>query len=641
MGGIILFCLFSASGIPLAELAFPRSSRGIKLWLGLVFGQVMMLWLPSLFAFFHDFTAAAQWSAAAAAVSAAIACTLIRLFPRRKSAPDSPELATARETEPPAWLICALVIPLGLVMAYLQYTHILLPDEYGFLHTGQATNGDLNLHIAIASCLAHGGQFPPDYPIFDGVRLGYNFLCDALSASMMTAGSSLQTSFILPGVFHTVLAAWGFLMFAWEASRSKRAAALAFLLLFLNGGLGFFYIFDQVGADASRVQEMLWGFYRAPANMTDHNIRWSNLLCDMLLPQRAFAPGWMMLTACLWMLLRAMRTKETKRFAILGLLAGCMPMVHAHSLFSLALISLGAMGYCFFHKKRITGKFWLYAGITALLVLPQAAYWILPQASAEGSMHLRFNWINNESGRLTDDWLWFWVKNVGPVFLIFLPAYFTAPARLRPLLLGAGLVFVAADLVVFQKNIYDNNKIFYAAFLTALPAAAVYLLKIYDRLRDIPGRRALAAVFVAVSVLSGALSVVREALSDYILYTPTETQAMAWIEENTPRDALFLTGDQYDNPVCGLAGRNILCGTSSFLYYHSIGYESRTYDEYAMLQAPAEHLDLFAAYGIDYVYVGDYELTTCHADIEALSRLFETVYDSGAYIFRVPQKSDS
>ena len=54
-----------------------------------------------------------------------------------------------------------------------------------------------------------------------------------------------------------------------------------------------------------------------------------------------------------------------------------------------------------------------------------------------------------------------------------------------------------------------------------------------------------------------------------------------------------------------------------------------------------EHLDLFAAYGIDYVYVGDYEQTTCRADIEALSRLFETVYDNGAYIFRVPQKSDS
>ena len=41
--------------------------------------------------------------------------------------------------------------------------------------------------------------------------------------------------------------------------------------------------------------------------------------------------------------------------------------------------------------------------------------------------------------------------------------------------LGAGLVFLAADLVVFQKNVYDNNKIFYAAFLTALPAASALL----------------------------------------------------------------------------------------------------------------------------------------------------------------------
>ena len=53
---------------------------------------------------------------------------------------------------------------------YLQYTHVLRPVD-GALHVGQATYGDLPLHLAIATSL-EGKALPAVYSILPGTRLG-------------------------------------------------------------------------------------------------------------------------------------------------------------------------------------------------------------------------------------------------------------------------------------------------------------------------------------------------------------------------------------------------------------------------------------------------------------------------------------
>ena len=633
MFGVLAFLLFTLSGLPAAFYILPRSTTMARVWLGLVIGQVMMLWFPGLFAFLMDFTLPAQLCALA--LSLAVGGAFLFLLCRRNRRGASLPPYEKPETAPPLWLCASLVLPLTLFMAYLQYTHILLPRG-GDLMTGQATNGDLNLHLAIASCLANGGHFPPDYPIYAGVRLGYNFLSDAQSASLMTLGSSLRLSFILPAVFQTLLVGWGFVMFAWEITRSRAATALSFLFLFLNGGLGFLYTFDMAMSDPSRLHSALYGFYQAPANMPALNLRWSNILCDMLLPQRALLPGWMLLSACLWLMTRSMQTDDLRAWILLGILAGAMPMIHAHSLFALAMISFACMAYSILRRRGLTRHFLCYALITAVLVLPQALYWILPQA-AGGSMHPQFDWVNWENGGLRDEWLWFWVKNVGPLFLVFVPSYFTAPRRARPLMWGALLVFAAADLVVFQKNVYDNNKIFYAAFLAALPCAAYYLRALFLRLKGFPGRGLFAAVFIVLCLTSGVVTCAREAISSYPLYSREEVRAMDWVRENTPKDALFLTGDQYDNPVCALGGRNIFCGTGSFLYYHSIDYWDRAQDQSRALSDPSRCLELCRNYGVNFIFLGDYEMSQCGADPAVFAQVMEPVFTDGVYIFAVPE----
>lgn len=69
-------------------------------------------------------------------------------------------------------------------------------------------------------------------------------------------------------------------------------------------------------------------------------------------------------------------------------------------------------------------------------------------------------------------------------------------------------------------------------------------------------------------MFSGALSLGREAVSGYQLFSANAVAAGDWIHENTDRDDVFLTGQQHINPVCSLAGRQIICGSDLYVFFH-------------------------------------------------------------------------
>ena len=65
---ILYMTVFALSGVCVAECAFPRERRVIRIWLGLVLGLVMLIWLPALLAFLFDFTLLVQLLACALAL---------------------------------------------------------------------------------------------------------------------------------------------------------------------------------------------------------------------------------------------------------------------------------------------------------------------------------------------------------------------------------------------------------------------------------------------------------------------------------------------------------------------------------------------------------------------------------------------
>lgn len=624
MGGILLLAGFEACGVATTWKIARQRDIVTRVWLGLSLGLVMMMWFPALFAFLMDFTAAANLCALALAFGCAVAVWF--LMPEKLCAPADDDGA-------PSWiLISALAVPFTLLAAYLLHTHYIREVE-GALYVGQSTYGDLCLHLGIATGLVDA-PFPPTYTLLPGAELGYPFLSDSMVSSMLTLGTSLRTAFVLTGCIMMALVFVGFILFAWRLTGSKMAVVLAFLMMFLNGGLGFMYVLDGAAGDSSMLREVFTGFYRTPTNMPDLNLRWVNVLADMMIPQRTLLAGWMTLMPALYMLTGALKRMDRRTFVMLGLWAGAMPMIHTHSFLGLGLASAGAMAYSIARstgerRGKVAVNFIIYAGIAVALALPQLVKWTFPQTVGGGSLAIRFNWVNNNGDNtFIDGYFWFWIKNVGVVFLLMVPAALCMRSRGKALALGALFIYVIAEIFQFQPNPYDNNKLFYVAYIVIVPMVGLYVKKLWDRLKGLRIRVGLVAAIIILSTLSGALSLGREVVSEYRLFSREEAEAGEFAAQ-TDRDAVFLTGTQHVNPIAALGGRQIICGTGSYLYFHGIDYTKQWLDVRAMMEAPEENIALFEEYGVDYVYISSYERGDYAVDEQYFADNCEAVYAEG------------
>ena len=645
MGGVLLLIGFLLCGIALMDALLPSRQRLIRLWMGLSCGLVEMMWLPALFAFLLRFTLAAQLlGLLASALGAALAQFLAREKPRDRT-----------WTDMPAWLVLSLVVPLAILSGYLQYTHT-LRSAGGALYVGQSTYGDLCLHLGIATSLRNAA-FPPTYSLLPGALLGYPFLGDSMVTSMLLCGGGLAASFALTGTLMMALVYLGFVLLCWELTRSRAATAVAFALMFLNGGLGFIYALKDIGHGAAAFKEIFTGFYKTPTNQPALNLRWVNVICDMMIPQRTLLAGWTALVPALWLLVAAARDRRTRLFTVLGVWAGAMPMIHTHSFLALGLISVGAVVYCTWRAYRAADgalslsrerpgptflRFALYGAIALALALPQLLTWSVPQTVKGGALKLRFNWVNNQNGHLIDGYFWFWIKNVGLIWLLMIPAALcgrlspklsgeqrTRQALSRMLGLGALCVYVVAELVQFQPNEYDNNKLFYVAYMAMMPAMGWCLVLVWNRLKGVRGRALLAAAFLLASTLSGALTIGREVVSEYQLFSASEVAAAEFADRETAPEAVFLTGTQHKNPVAALAGRSIICGTPSYLYFHGIDYSEQYLAVARMLENPAGSAELFERYGVAYAYISSYERADFDVDEAWFAENGELVFSAG------------
>ena len=84
-------------------------------------------------------------------------------------------------------------------------------------------------------------------------------------------------------------------------------------------------------------------FFAAPAFSQDtiyldKNLRWVQVMVDMLHPQRAPLFGWAILFPLLAFLFRAIAERKKKLFVMAGVAAGALPMIHTHSFLALGMI---------------------------------------------------------------------------------------------------------------------------------------------------------------------------------------------------------------------------------------------------------------------------------------------------------------
>ncbi len=473
--------LFAISGICVSGMIFKKEAFRNRIWLGLAIGLLMLTWLPPLFAFAVGFTKAAQLLSAIVAVLL-IALSVFRMIRAHKSGFRRSRL-NKRDLS-----ALFVIVPILLICFSLLNTHILYPHANGSIWVGQVTYGDLAMHLGFMTSIAEQTAFPPQYSIFPGHALNYPFLCETSGASLFQLGMSVRWAYILSAAYAFVVVVLGVYCFFRQWLKKNSRALFATILFFFGGGFGFLYFFDlsktggllapmlHIGKETVS-QSLLDGFYLTPTNIPALGLRWVNPIVDMLIPQRATLFGWAFLFPCLYLLHGFVFEQKRSNLLPLGVIAGLLPMIHTHSFLALGIVS--ATWFVIdlisvrFKPKRLFD--WLiYGGIACALAAPQLILFTFRQTSESGMVHFHLNWANT-----TDSYLWFYIKNLGLIFLLMPFAFLILPKRDKKIYAGALVLWLIAELIEFQPNDYDNNKLLFIwyAFTCGMVAKLLFVVR--------------------------------------------------------------------------------------------------------------------------------------------------------------------
>ena len=124
------------------------------------------------------------------------------------------------------------------------------------------------------------------------------------------------------------------------------------------------------------------GYYKTPTNQPEpNNLRWSNVIADLMVPQRTLLAGWAMGIPCFYLLETVFRPgrgdpdRGLRGEILLGIWAGGLPLIHTHTFLALGLSSAGVLLYDMIHgggpgQRKRSGILRKYAVYLAAAAVP-------------------------------------------------------------------------------------------------------------------------------------------------------------------------------------------------------------------------------------------------------------------------------
>lgn len=515
------------------------------------------------------------------------------------------------------WPLAAVVLVCGAwTIHFLHQAYVYTPAGLfaGYVNIW----GDWAAHLSFAGSFAYGHNFPPEYSIDPGHRLGYPFMVDYLAADLVPLGFSLTSALVattatLGLAFPAVL-----YLAAQRFAGGRAAAAIAVFVFLLSGGLGFVYLVGDIQRGGLGVLTHLPREYTLNRDL---NFQLLNPVLAYLVPQRSTLFGFslaLILLVVIWLAVRERLGWQPFLFA--GVVAGITPVFHVHAYGT--VVALSAF-WAAFHRRRE----WLAFFVPAVLVGVPILVWMWPAANTSlcgdlPSIHgyciqpgwLSFaDWQRDGPAWIGWDFAWFWIKNTS----VFIPLLVAAHALHRWIPTGfttwyapMWLWFAVPSLVILQPWDWDNTKFFvYWALLGSVLVGGL-LAGMMRR-----GRLAAAAACVMLVLLglSGALDLSRASNFSLSSVQFTDTgglQVAAWVRDNTSPTAMFVVADEHNNPIPTLTGRRELIGYPGWLWTYGLpDYMQKGSDAKLILDGAPSTPDLVRKYRIDYVMIGPQELT--------------------------------
>jgi hypothetical protein len=541
------------------------------------------------------------------------------------------------------WPLAAVLLVCGAwIVHFLHQAYVYTPDG---LYAGYVNIwGDWAAHLTFAGSFAYGHNFPPEYPVDPGHRLGYPFMIDFLAANLVPLGSRLTSSLVMTsGLLALALPAVLYLA-AQRFVAGRAAAVLAVFVFVLSGGLGFVYLLGDL-------QHLgLAAIVHLPREYTlnrDLNLQWLNPVLAYLVPQRSTLFGFSLALIALVILWAAAQSGSGWRpFLFAGVVTGVMPIFHVHAYGTVVALSV----FWALFSRRIQ---WLGFFIPALVIGIPILVWMWPPANTSvcgdnPTLHgycfelgwlSYLDWQHDLAIWFGRDWIWFWIKNTS----VFIPLLVAAqilrswiPTPFPKWFAPMWLWFLVPNVILLQPWDWDNTKFFVFWALLGSILVGALLARLFQRGA---GSAIVASGLLVLLGLSGALDLARA--SDFsvssVQFTDVGGLKVAdWVRSNTSPTALFVVADEHNSPIPTLAGRRVLIGYPGWLWTYGLpDYIQKGLDETSILKGDPTALDLVHRYGVDYVMIGPQEIP------RGASRAYwdqhgKLVYNDGEYaVYRV------
>jgi hypothetical protein len=630
---ISISLLAIANGALLTLRVIEKTHAPTRIAIGSVLGIAALSWVA--------FLTALPFGLNAISISATIAIFAIGLAIQIRFIGRSRIVTTLRQYELSPGGVAYYAAWTALLAWLFSRVVMFYPDG---MHTAPANNyGDLPFHFSAITSFAYGENLPPQNPIFAGMKFTYPFLIDFLTAFFIRCGADWRSAFFVENIALSLALVRLIEALTMKIFNNIAAARIAPVIFLFNGGLGFINFFREFGAQSNDLSIFLSRLPRtytmnAELALASSNVplRWGNVFTTLLIPQRSMLFGLplvAMIIALWWMSFgENCEAKARRRYLLAaGVLAGLLPMLHAHGFFSVMIAS--------------APMFLLFRSIDWLAFFAPVAAIAGPQA-----WYLSGTQVRNELFKPLDNW-WeagdsnpalFWAVNAGIFILLLIAALLIrkiTSSRQALFYLPFTLWFFLPNLVSLAPWTWDNIKVLVYWSLASAPFVAAALAYLFTR-RFI--FRGLAAALLIGLTFSGALDVARalSPVENVEIFGQAELEVAALLREKTPPRSLILHAPIH-NSVVALSGRQSVMGYPGHLWTHGLNYSQREIDVKMIYKGDSQMIEPLSRLGVDYVIVGPAERLELAPDETPFGKLYPVVIDhAGYHVYQVKKTED-
>lgn len=606
---LFITLLAIANGAWLSCLVWEKASLRLRLTVGAVLGIALLAWVAFLSALAFGVNRLSIGLTVAILTAGFTALIGKVSFKEFRASLNGDNVDTAGLVYYIAW---------GALLAWLFSRVVMFyPDG---LHTAPANNfGDLPFHFGVITSMAYGENLPPQNPIFAGMKFTYPFLIDFLTAFFIRCGADWRAAFFVENIALALALVCVIELMARRITGNRIAGYVAPVIFLFNGGFGFINFFRQLSEFFSNPEQarlglvhfltnlpnaytmnadLIWGASKIP-------LRWGNVFTTLLIPQRSMLFGLPLVALIIllwWMAVgeqdRGGQGSPRRRYLFAaGILAGLLPMLHAHGFFSVAIACV-PMALLFFSIDWLA--FFVPMGA---LAAPQA--WYLSGTQVKNELFkVKFFWEAGDTSPLL-----FWAANAGLFILLLvicLLANRLATIRQAKFYLPFLLWFIVPNVIKLAPWDWDNIKVLvYWSLVSAVFVALVLALLLAHRFKAL---KLVGAALLVVLTLSGAIDVVRalSPVENIGLFGRAELEVAELIRQRTPPRAVMLHAPIH-NSVVALTGRQSVMGYPGHLWTHGITYGQRENEVKAVFRGGVESARLLVALGVEYVVIGPAE----------------------------------